>query len=96
MTVRETRLEQIFKKKKNTPHLHYVVETNLNTQPVIRPLLNLIPYKSVRIKAMLKHATQRGETRTGCAGTINRFISFEAPQEQIERYQLGYRLIGLG
>lgn len=28
-------------------------------------------------------------------GTINRFIRFKAPQEQIECYQLGYRLIGL-
>lgn len=27
--------------------------------------------------------------------TINRFIRFEAPQEQIECYQLEYRLIGL-
>ncbi len=40
----------------------------------------------------------RGGTRAAHqlqTGTINRFIRFKAPQEQIECYQLGYRLIGL-
>lgn len=50
---------------------------------------------------MLKHVSQRVERHAGLL--INRtqeqsiaLLGFKAPQEQIECYQLGYRLIGLG